>query len=138
MPKWRFKSGAPPSAYAYPPPLDLKKKDVVNVEKAVLSTTSKASKLAAEKDKVTPEEAAAAKEAEEQAKAKAQAPCRNPNPNPNPKPNPNPNPNPYPNQTSRTRRPRKCRKPSTTWTGARASRYNRRASRADPRPTASL
>ena len=94
MPKWRFKSGAPPSAFAYPPPLDLKKKDVVNVEKAVLSTTSKASKLAAEKDKVTPEEAAAAKEAEEQAKAKAQAPCRNPNPNPNPHPNPSPNPNP--------------------------------------------
>ena len=105
MPKWRFKSGAPPSAYAYPPPLDLKKKDVVNVEKAVLSTTSKASKLAAEKDKVTPEEAAAAKEAEEQAKAKAQAPYRNPNPNPNPNPepspnsnsNPNPNPSPSPN-----------------------------------------
>merc|ERR1740139_1395730 len=67
MPKWRFKSGAPPSAYAYPPPLDLKKKEHVFQEKAVLSTTSKASKLAADKDKVTPEEAAAAKAAEEEA-----------------------------------------------------------------------
>merc|ERR1719424_2608070 len=73
MPKWRFKSGAPPSAYAYPPPLDLKKKDEVKLEKAVLSTTSKASKLAADKDKVTPEEAAAAKAAEEKAAARAKA-----------------------------------------------------------------
>jgi len=73
MPKWRFKSGAPPSAYAYPPPLDLKKKEEVKLEKAVLSTTTKASKLAADKDKVTPEEAAAAKAAEDKAAAKAKA-----------------------------------------------------------------
>jgi len=73
MPKWRFKSGAPPSAYAYPPPLDLKKKEHVFQEKAVLSTTTKASKLAADKGKVTPEEAAAAKAAEEKAAAKAEA-----------------------------------------------------------------
>ena len=71
MPKWRFKSAAPPSAFAYPPPLDLKKKDDVKVDKAVLSTTAKAARLAKEKAELTPEEQAKKEREEAEAKAKA-------------------------------------------------------------------
>jgi hypothetical protein len=85
MPKWRFKSNAPPSSYAYPPPLDMKKKEDVKLEKAVLSTTSKAAKLAKEKAELTAEEQAAKEKEEAEKKEKAR---RRPRPPPKPPPPP--------------------------------------------------
>lgn len=52
MPKMEFKSNAKPSTYAYPPPLeDKKKENKEKVETAVLSITAKAKKKEAEKEK---------------------------------------------------------------------------------------
>jgi len=45
MPKWRFRSGAPPSAFAYPPPTtNEKKEEKALAPSAVLSTSAKAGK----------------------------------------------------------------------------------------------
>jgi len=48
MPKWQFQSNAPPSAFAYPPPVKADAKSKADkVATAVLSTTAKAKKVAA-------------------------------------------------------------------------------------------
>jgi len=50
MPTWRFQSAAPPSTFAYPPPLSTEKAKVADVQTAVLSTTGKKKKEDAEKE----------------------------------------------------------------------------------------
>jgi len=48
MPQWRFKSNAPPSAFAYPPPMSAEKKEKTSVVMtAALSTSAKAAAKAA-------------------------------------------------------------------------------------------
>mmetsp|Transcript_9967 Transcript_9967/g.33256 ORF Transcript_9967/g.33256 Transcript_9967/m.33256 type:complete len:702 (+) Transcript_9967:430-2535(+) len=76
MPQWRFKSGAPPSAFAYPPPTSNEKKEVAStVATASLSTTAKAAKLdkAKKAEAEAAEKAKAAERAEEERVAKEKA-----------------------------------------------------------------
>mgnify|MGYP003683836563 CR=1 FL=1 len=72
MPQWRFKSAAPPSAFAYPPPVSNDKKEVAStVATASLSTTAKAAKI--DKAKKAEAEAAAAAKAAERAEQERKA-----------------------------------------------------------------
>jgi 26S proteasome regulatory subunit N2 len=76
MPQWRFKSAAPPSAFAYPPPVTNDKKEVAStVATASLSTTAKAAKVdkAKKAEAAAAEAAKAALRAEEERAAKEKA-----------------------------------------------------------------
>ena len=84
LPKWRFRSNAPPSAFAYPPPSDKKKEDGPALgPAAVLSTSGKKKNLiarqlskggaAAMEVEKAEQEAEKKKEAEEKAAADAAA-----------------------------------------------------------------
>lgn len=76
MPQWRFKSAAPPSAFAYPPPATNDKKEVAStVATASLSTTAKAAKIdkAKKAEAEAAEAAKAAQRVEEERVAKEKA-----------------------------------------------------------------
>lgn len=72
MPKWSFRSNAPPSTFAYPPPSDTKKEAVEEAKAAVLSITGKKKKDDPEAEAERAEAARLAKEkAKEEAATKA-------------------------------------------------------------------